>query len=92
MTKQEFIRIYLSDASEAGGKYQINPIVILAQAAIESGWGESVLAREHNNLFGITGYGPKNEYLHGGKWNSARADSVSANTVRHAKASSTSPV
>ena len=67
MTKQEFIRIYLSDASEEGGKYQINPIVILAQAAIESGWGESVLAREHNNLFGITGYGPKNEYWHGGK-------------------------
>lgn len=67
MTKQEFIRIYLSDASEAGGKYQINPIVILAQAAIESGWGESVLAKEHNNLFGITGYGPKNEYWHGGK-------------------------
>ncbi|MCL3854599.1 glucosaminidase domain-containing protein [Parabacteroides sp. GYB001] len=57
MTKQEFIRLYLSDASEAGGKYQINPIVILTQAAIESGWGESVLAREHNNLFAPTTVG-----------------------------------
>jgi len=66
MTKQEFIRLYLSDASEAGGKYRINPVVILAQAAIESGWGESVLAKEHCNLFGITGYGRANDYWHGG--------------------------
>lgn len=67
MTKQKFIRLYYPDAAEAGGKYRINPVVILAQAAIESGWGESLLAREHSNLFGLTGYGPKNEYWHGCK-------------------------
>ena len=67
MTKQNFISLYLADADVAGSKYRINPVIILAQAAIESGWGESVLAKEHNNLFGITGYGKKNEYWHGGK-------------------------
>lgn len=67
MTKQAFLLRYLDEANKAGGKYRIGPTVILAQAAIESGWGESVLATVHHNLFGLTGYGPKNEYWHGGK-------------------------
>lgn len=67
MTKQEFIGLYLSDAEEADRIYHIYPVVILAQAAIESGWGESRLAKEHHNLFGITGYGRSNEYWHGCK-------------------------
>ena len=29
------------------------PSVLLAQAALESGWGESILAKKFNNLFGI---------------------------------------
>lgn len=67
MTKQEFLLRYLDEANKAGAKYRIEPVVILAQAAIESGWGESTLAKEHRNMFGLTGYGPKNEYWHGGK-------------------------
>lgn len=67
MTKQEFLLRYLDEAVKAGRKYRIDTTVILAQAAIESGWGESTLAREHRNLFGLTGYGPKNDYWHGCK-------------------------
>ena len=51
----------------AGNLYRINPVVILAQSAIESGWGESTLAQEYNNFFGLTGYGVVNAYWHGGK-------------------------
>lgn len=36
-------------------KYKILPSVVAAQAALESGWGESKLTREANNLFGIKG-------------------------------------
>ena len=36
-----------------------------AQAVIESGWGQSDLAREHHNFFGITAYGKKNVWWKG---------------------------
>ena len=44
MTKQNFISIYLADADVAGSKYRIKPVIILAQAAIESCWVEIILA------------------------------------------------
>ncbi len=67
MTKYEFIKRYRTEAEAAGNRFGLNPVVMLAQAAIESGWGESNLARQHRNLFGITGYGPANDYWHGCK-------------------------
>lgn len=69
MTKYEFVRRFFSEAQAAENQFHINAIVILAQAAVESGWGESVLARQHRNLFGITGYGPSNDY-----WNGCRVE------------------
>ena len=36
-------------------KNQIYPSVVLAQGILESGWGRSNLAQEHNNLFGVKG-------------------------------------
>ena len=66
MTKQEFINQFYPAAKAAGIAFSINPVVILAQAAIESGWGESRLASYHN-YFGITAYGRINNYWHGGK-------------------------
>lgn len=66
MNKYDFVCLYLPMALEAEQLFRISPVVILAQAAIESGWGESTLAKEHHNLFGITGYGPANDYWHGG--------------------------
>ncbi len=52
-----FIREYAPLAGEAGRAFRIDPVVILAQAAIETGWGESTLCREYHNFFGITAYG-----------------------------------
>lgn len=67
MDKQRFVEFYFPAARMAGNLYRINPVVILAQSAIESGWGESTLAQEYNNFFGLTGYGVVNAYWHGGK-------------------------
>ena len=63
----DFISSYLPLARKAGESFRINPVVILAQAVIESGWGQSDLAREHHNFFGITAYGKKNVWWKGGK-------------------------
>ncbi len=65
MKRAAFIRTYHPLAQLAGDKFSINPVVILAQSAIESGWGQSTLAQEYNNFFGITGYGRKNDYWPG---------------------------
>ena len=67
MEKGEFVKGYAGAARMAGELYGMNPVVILAQAAIESGWGESTLAVKYHNFFGITGYGVTNAYWHGGK-------------------------
>lgn len=67
MSKQDFINQYYSPAQKAGECFGINPIIILAQSAIETGWGESTLARVHNNFFGITAYGRPNDFWKGGK-------------------------
>ncbi len=67
MEKHLFVKIYGEAARMAGELFGMNPVVILAQGAIESGWGESVLAVKYHNLFGITGYGVANAYWHGGK-------------------------
>ncbi|WP_446773551.1 glucosaminidase domain-containing protein [Macellibacteroides fermentans] len=66
MTKQDFVNKFYPAAKAAGAEFNINPVVILAQAAIESGWGESKLS-SYNNFFGITAYGRINSYWHGGK-------------------------
>ena len=66
MTKQDFVTKFYPAAQAAGAEFNINPVVILAQAAIESGWGESKLS-SYNNFFGITAYGRINNYWHGGK-------------------------
>ena len=65
MKRDEFISSYLPFARRAGEAFRLNPAVILAQAAIESGWGQSVLSAEHHNFFGITAYGRKNAYWRG---------------------------
>ena len=66
MTKQDFVNKFYPAAKAAGAEFNINPVVVLAQAAIESGWGESKLST-YNNFFGITAYGRINNYWHGGK-------------------------
>lgn len=67
MTKQNYIKQYLPLAQKAGERFGMNPIIILAQSAIETGWGESSLAKEYNNFFGITAYGRPNPFWDGGR-------------------------
>lgn len=60
-----YLRECREAAEEAGRAFDMNPSVILAQGALESGWGTSCLAREHRNFFGIMGYGAANAWWHG---------------------------
>ena len=65
MSKKDFITKYLPLAQKAGEAFRINPVVILAQAAIETGWAQSDLCLLHHNFFGITAYGKKNVWWTG---------------------------
>ena len=51
--EQSFFEKYAPLAMEQQQKYGIPASVTLAQAALESGWGESQLTREDKNFFGI---------------------------------------
>lgn len=67
MTKEEFVKTYYSLAESAGKKFNLNPTVILAQGAHESGWGSSYAARIRKNFFGILAAGSPNVYWDGSK-------------------------
>lgn len=67
MKKVDFAKKFYPLAKIAGEKYNLNPIVILAQAAHESGWGDSYGARVRKNLFGIIASGAPNQYWKGEK-------------------------
>jgi flagellum-specific peptidoglycan hydrolase FlgJ len=56
--QQAFINEVAPGALEAQREYGIPAAVTIAQAIDESGWGQSQLAAEDNNLFGIKGTGP----------------------------------
>ena len=51
--KMEFIESIEQQAYENYKKYGILPSITIGQAILESGWGKSQLALDHNNLFGI---------------------------------------
>lgn len=65
MTKETYIKQFESYAKKAGAKYGINPVIILAQSAHESGWGSSTNVKQANNFFGITAAGSTNQYWNG---------------------------
>ncbi len=48
-----FINSIIKGAVESYKKYGVLPSLTLAQAILESGWGESGLSANYNNLFGI---------------------------------------
>ena len=60
MKQSEFFSSLLPLARKAGEAFRINPAVILAQAAIETGWGQSARASEQHNYFGLTANGRSN--------------------------------
>lgn len=49
----DFINSIVPGAIETYEKYGVLPSLTLAQAILESGWGESGLSANYNNLFGI---------------------------------------
>ncbi|MCR8746422.1 glycoside hydrolase family 73 protein [Romboutsia lituseburensis] len=51
--KTSFIKSIEKGAKKSYKKYGIYPSVTIAQAILESGWGQSKLATESNNIFGI---------------------------------------
>jgi len=50
MTPKEFIKKFYPFAKEVEQETEIPALAIMAQAALESGWGKSAIG---NNLFGI---------------------------------------
>ncbi|MGX4601017.1 glycoside hydrolase family 73 protein [Faecalimicrobium sp. JNUCC 81] len=53
LEQNDFIKKIESGAKKNYKKYKILPSITVAQAILESGWGESELAKKSNNLFGI---------------------------------------
>lgn len=53
MEKQKFVESILHGARESYRNYGILPSVTIAQAILESAWGDSGLTKAANNLFGI---------------------------------------
>lgn len=57
MTKEEFIAAATAAALVSSAASGFPPGVTVAQAALESAWGQSQLARLANNYFGIKAHG-----------------------------------
>jgi flagellum-specific peptidoglycan hydrolase FlgJ len=57
-TQQAFINAIASGAMATQRRYGVPAAVTIAQAIDESGWGQSMLAVNDHNLFGIKGTGP----------------------------------
>lgn len=74
-TPEEFIRMLLPKVKQAGSELGVDPEIIVAQAALETGWGSRVIADESgkssNNLFNIKA---------GSQW---RGDSVPVKTLEY---------
>ena len=60
MTKAEFVQKAYAAALESSKKSGMPPLVTVAQAALESGWGLSRLSQQANNYFGIKACGSHN--------------------------------
>ncbi|WP_283678132.1 glucosaminidase domain-containing protein [Lentilactobacillus sp. Marseille-Q4993] len=54
-TQSTFISTYKSDVKKASSKYRLYGSVMMAQAGVESAWGQSQLTQQANNFFGIKG-------------------------------------
>ncbi|MHC8518580.1 glycoside hydrolase family 73 protein [Weissella confusa] len=54
-TQTDFINKLTPSVKQATAKYNLYPSLQMAQAALESGWGQSKLSIDANNYFGIKG-------------------------------------
>lgn len=53
LSREEFLIQLAPYAQEVSASHGIRPSLLLAQAALESNWGQSQLAQQSNNYFGI---------------------------------------
>lgn len=97
MKPLEFVDAVREGALRSMREYGVPASFIVAQAALESGWGRSRLAQEANNLFGIKAHGwsgpvielPTREFLDG-EWQTVTAawrryDSYSDSIMDHGR-------
>ncbi|HEV8279212.1 MAG TPA: glucosaminidase domain-containing protein [Streptosporangiaceae bacterium] len=100
--QQAFIATVAHGAVAAQRKYGVPASVTIAQAIVESGWGESQLATQDHNLFGIKGTGPAGshplptwEYVNGQQVTTTSQFRVYRNTAEsiddHGRLLATSP-
>jgi flagellum-specific peptidoglycan hydrolase FlgJ len=61
MTKQEFVQQAHAAASQSSRQSGMPAMVTVAQAALESNWGQSKLSKEANNYFGIKSHGDQDQ-------------------------------
>ncbi|MCL6468392.1 MAG: glucosaminidase domain-containing protein, partial [Ralstonia sp.] len=82
MTPQDFIKAIGPAARASAAKSKIPASFTVAEAALESAWGASQLARDGMNLFGVKADPawkgavltlPTREYLGGGRWTMVQA-------------------
>src|SRR5579875_751991 len=101
--QQAFINEVAPGAIAAQRRYGIPASVTIAQAIEESGWGQSQLAAQDNNLFGIKGTGPagstmlSTEEYENGQWVTIAAPfrvyhNVAESIADHAQLLATDPV
>ena len=57
-SKEKFIKVVAPIAQRAAKPYGLFPSVTIAQACLESNFGQSELSRKYNNLFGVKGTDP----------------------------------
>jgi len=55
ITEEEFIQLFTPVAKDVEKTHGTRPSILIAQAALESDWGNSGLSKESNNYFGIKG-------------------------------------
>lgn len=65
--KAAYVRQYWPLAVIAGKRFELNPVTILAQAAQESGWGQSFSVSHRRNHFGMLAMGSTNDFWDGTK-------------------------
>ncbi len=73
--QQLYVSSYINAAIKAAKQFGISPLVLLAQGAVESGWGTSTLAQRFNNFFGITAAGKPNQYW-GGQYYTSKSSGL----------------
>ena len=89
--KINFLHTCREAAAEAEKLFGMNARIILAQGALESGWGTSMLATEHHNFFGLMGFPTRIGTDSGPRSRRPTARTISGITKPHTSLSSTSP-